>query len=951
MPVVRDQKLHQLRSQTDCDLRTDALTRLLYATDASIYQIEPTAVAFPRTVEEVRAVIQASAAEDLPITARGAGTGLAGGAVGNGLIIDFSKHNRRIWDLNVDARTVRVEAGVVLDQLNAYLHPHGLRFGPDVATSSRATLGGMINNNSSGSHVPLYGTTVESIHALDVVLANGTVATIGQGHDGLSNIQATVTDLIQSNLATIEDRMPPGLLKRWAGYGVDRWLRNRADLTRIISGSEGTLAVVTSAQLELQPLPEAKGLGIIAFATVAEAMQATVELLELEPAAIEHIDDVLFDQTLGQIQFKKARALLELDEKPCKAILLVEFFSDVPEKLAALEAKNIGLRTSTFLDESDQNHIWGLRKSGLSLLTGCKGAAKPTAGIEDVAILPEKLPDYVEGLQSLMKPLGLSGSFYGHAASGLLHVRPTVDLHQAEDVEKYRQLAEGVSALTKQFKGSIAGEHGVGIARTEFLPDHLGPELMGLFGHIKDLFDPDNLLNPGKILPAKPERELKYTIDTHLRQGDGSSIDLPFEATLAFASKDESFIGNLEQCNGCGGCRKDGPTMCPTFRATGDEIMSTRGRANTIRAALEHSHGVHDASIFTPELEEALSNCLSCRACTTECPSNVNMSLLKAELLHARHQVEGIPLRDRLIARVGAVGKIASNAPGLANLFLGNSLIRKLNETLFGLSSRRPFPQYAKQDFNSWFDQHQQEGSFKNGSVYLWDDSFSRYNEPHVARTAVRVLNTFGYQVELLTQRTCCGRPAFSTGQLDLARSYAEKNVRVIADAIPDLPIIFLEPSCHSMFKEDYRELGIADIDTIETRCSLIEDFLLRVLNDASPDWKSDLPPMALHTHCHTDSMSDTNATLELLRSIPDAHVTEIKTGCCGMAGAFGSLKDKYELSVKIAEPLIDCIDALDPGTVVVASGTSCRHQIEHLSSARPRHLIEVLADSLADPK
>ncbi|HIA48000.1 MAG TPA: FAD-binding oxidoreductase, partial [Candidatus Hydrogenedentes bacterium] len=318
--------------------------------------------------------------------------------------------------------------------------------------------------------------------------------------------------------------------------------------------------------------------------------------------------------------------------------------------------------STVFLDTVDQTHIWGLRKAGLSLLTGCKGSAKPTAGIEDVAILPEKLPEYVAGLQSLMKPLGLNGSFYGHAASGLLHVRPVVDMHKAEDIAKYRSLAEGVSALTRQFKGSISGEHGVGIARTEFLPEHLGPELMGVMNEIKQLFDPSNMLNPGKIVraPGSTAKELK--IDTNIRQGNLSTISLPFEPVLAFAAKDASFVGNLEQCNGCGGCRKSGPTMCPTYIATNDEIMSTRGRANTIRAALEHTHNKGTQSIFTPELEQALSNCLSCKACTTECPSNVNMALLKAELLHAKQTAQGIPIRERILARVELLGKLATSA-------------------------------------------------------------------------------------------------------------------------------------------------------------------------------------------------------------------------------------------------------------------------------------------------
>jgi FAD/FMN-containing dehydrogenase/Fe-S oxidoreductase len=945
MDTVQEENATHIKANSSCEVRSDALTRLLYATDASIYQIEPKAVAFPRTVDETSTVIQAAAAEGIPVTGRGAGTGLAGGAVGEGLIIDFSKHNRGIHDLNVDARTVRVEAGVVLDQLNAYLHPHGLRFGPDVATSSRATLGGMINNNSSGSHVPKYGTTIESVRALDVILADGTVETIGHEHKTLSTLHTQVDTIIQRNLESINHYMPPGLLKRWAGYGLDKWVRDSADLTRMVGGSEGTLAIVTSAELNLVPLPEQKGLGVIFFPSVMEAMQATVELLDLKAAAIEHIDRVLFDQTRGQIQFKQARALLDLDDQPCEAILLVEFFEDITDKLNAMKQKNLGLRSSVFLKDEDQNHIWGLRKAGLSLLTGCKGAAKPTAGLEDVAVLPEKLPAYVEGLQSLMRPLGVEGSYYGHAASGLLHVRPVVDLHSAEDIAKYRSLADGVSALTKQFKGSIAAEHGVGIARTEFLPEHLGAELMGAMKEIKDLFDPNNVLNPGKIVPAAG---YAYTIDSHLRQGVDHAITLPFVPVLAFAAKDESFIGNLEQCNGCGGCRKSTHTMCPTFIATGDEIMSTRGRANTIRAALEQTHH-GKGTIFTPELEAALSNCLSCKACTSECPSNVNMALLKAELLHAKQKEQGVSLRDRMIARVDTVGKWASKMPRVANGLLGNPLVKKINESILGLSAQRPIPNYAATPFNvAHAQQTVQEPA--RGKVYLWDDCFVKYNEPTIGHAAMKVLNALGYSVEILKDKSCCGRPAFSTGQLDVAREYALNNVRRIDEADADVPVIFLEPSCYSMFKEDYRELGIEGMDAVEARCHLVEEFVAdQVLsNPENSPWKTLAQPVAIHMHCHSKALTERNAAYDILSTIPDAQVTQLNTGCCGMAGAFGTLKDKYDLSVQVAQPLLDQIDALSENTCVVASGTSCRHQIDHLSEcAAPSHIVEVLASAL----
>ena len=404
---------------------------------------------------------------------------------------------------------------------------------------------------------------------------------------------------MREQAAKINEKFSPVLLKRRPGYGLDRFLKEPGNLSHLFAGSEGTLGAIISAELKIVPLPKARGVGLVFFSTVEEAMQATVDLLDLKPAAIEHVDYVLFDQTKGQLPFKAARDLLELDAKPCEAFLVVEFFeNEVTERLDLLVKKNLGLRTTILRNEKEIGLVWNMRKAGLSLVTGCKGNAKPVTCVEDGCVRPEHLPEYVAGLKAIMKPLGLHGSFYGHAASGLLHVRPVLDLHKAEDVVKMRKFSDEACALIKQFKGSVAGEHGVGIARTEYVPEHLGPELMGLLKEIKAAFDPKNIFNPGKVIP-----DGRYKMDTNLRMGGGYELKLPFEPVLAFAAKDDSFVGNLEQCNGCGGCRKDAPTMCPTFVATGDEIMSTRGRANTIRAVLERRGLEGEDPLCSEELE------------------------------------------------------------------------------------------------------------------------------------------------------------------------------------------------------------------------------------------------------------------------------------------------------------------------------------------------------------
>jgi len=929
---------------TGCEVRSDALTRQIYATDASIYQIEPLAVAFPKTPGEAAGVMRAAADAGIPITPRGAGTGLAGGAVGDGLIIDLARHSRWISDLDLEKKTVRVGAGVVLDQLNDFLRPYGLCFGPDVATSSRATLGGMINNNSSGARAPIYGTTADHVLAVEAVLADGRIAVIGSAPDVALQAEAdAVETIITAHEHVIRSRFPRVLVKRWPGYGLEPYLRARGDISKILAGSEGTLAAVTSAVLNVVPLPREKGLCVIFFASVAEAMRATVELLDLEPAAIEHCDRLLFDQTRGRLAFQAVRDLLELDAKPCQAFLIVEFYEDVADRLAAVVKRNLGLRTSVFTLPDDMLEVWGLRKSGLSLLTSRKGPAKPVAGIEDVAVRPDRLPDYVAALRDLAEPLGLETSFYGHCASGLVHVRPVIDLHRADSIAKFRKLAEGVSALARQFGGSLAGEHGVGIARTEFMHDHIGPELLDAMRRIKNVFDPNGVMNPGKIFP-----EGRFAIDTNLRLGDGHQIPIPFKPQIKFAARDESFIANLEQCNGCGECRKDTPTMCPTYLATGDEYMSTRGRANAIRAALEGRIDPHIHPLASDSLDAALSNCLSCKACKKECPSNVDMSLLKAELLHARHGQRGVDLLERVVSRFDLLGQLGAAVPRLMNGALQSPLMRLAIEKIVGLASKRPLPVFTSERFDQWFQRRPVKHG-RRGRIMLWDDCTVRYFEPQIGMAAVKVLEAAGFEIVLPKNTACCGRPAFSVGRLDVARRFGAKNVASLIKQDETLPIVFVEPSCFSMFAQDYVELDVKNAQDLAPRCILFEDFVYNLL-DREPDalsFAEGEAPVAIHAHCHAKALAGAANSAALAGKIPGSRAVLMDTGCCGMAGSFGALREKYDLSVEVARPLIAQVEALAAGTTVVASGTSCRQQIAHLSKVKPVHMAELLARAL----
>jgi FAD/FMN-containing dehydrogenase/Fe-S oxidoreductase len=971
---VTDAALRKLQ-QTGCDVRADRLTRILFATDASIYQIEPQAAAFPRSAQEASAIIWAGIDVGLSITPRGAGTSLVGNAIGDGLIVDFSRHNRGISELDLKKRSVRVGAGVVLDQLNAFLKPHGFCFGPDVATSSRATVGGMIANNSSGARAPFYGTTADHVLATEIVLADGRIEKIGAQHASLEAERAQIEQLLRKQTSEMAERWPPGLIKRWPGYGLTRFLRAPKNLNEILAGSEGTLAAIFSAKLKISPLPREKGLGLIFFPSVDEAMQATVALLDLKPAAIEHIDRPLLDQTRGQLHFQAARDLMELDSNPCEAVLIVEFYDEnVAERLAILQARRLGLRSKILTSAREMDLVWSVRKAGLSLLTGCVGAKKPVAFIEDAAVRPAQLPEYVRGLEGIMRPLGLEASYYGHAASGLLHVRPVLDLHSAEDLQKFRQVADQTSALVKQFKGSLSAEHGVGIARTEYMHDQLGEALLGAMREIKHIFDPRDRMNPGKIFGTG-----NFRIDSSLRENFTRPLELPFAPKLAFAFKDRSFIGNLEQCNGCGGCRKDAPTMCPTFLATGEEVMSTRGRANVIRKILQWRENGNDP-LESEELDAALSNCLSCKGCTPECPSNVNLALLKAELLYAAIQKHGLGLRERILSRPDLLGEIGCAFPRIANAALKFAPLRVLMEKTIGLSAKRSLPKYASERFDRWFSGRssraesrdpearplrklQRDSSTSPRSaradgqvrVILWDDTFVRYNEPHIGIAAVKVLEALGVHVLLAHERKCCGRPAFSQGNLDTAARLAEHNINLLsslqsASPSSDTPILFLEPSCYSMFVEDYRELKIPGAESIAQRSFLFEKFVNDVLECEPTElrfYERD-ESVAIHAHCHAKSILDPAFMARLVEKLPGRKAKVLETGCCGMAGAFGMMEAKRELSCQVAEPLLQKIRAEGPNVKVIASGTSCRHQISELSEARPIHMAELLAEAIA---
>lgn len=925
-----------------CELATDTLTRVLYSTDASIYREEPAAIAFPRTAAEVSAAVQAAGEAGLSVTARGAGSGVAGGAIGPGLVVDFSRYMRRLGPYDPERQAVFVEAGVVLDSLNQYLRQFGMVFGPEVATSSRATIGGMIGNDSSGARTLLYGTTADHVLGVEVVLADGRTVWVSTDGAEDSELGERIRALVFASAAEIQRAFPMRLAKRWPGYGLDRYVRSGGNLNYLICGSEGTLGLVTRALLRVVPLPRQVGMAVLFFSTLAEALECAPRLVGLKPAAVEVVDRLLFDQTRGQLQFARARRLLGLDEFDGECFLIVEVYEDVNDKLAEVLNAASGQRAVCFQDRREIDLVWALRKAGLSLLTARKGPRKPVAGVEDTVVPVDALARYAADVRALLNEFDVEASFYGHAEAGLLHIRPMLDLRSVSDVARFRAIADAVSGLVRKYNGSIAGEHGCGMARTEYLPQQLALELMSLLAQVKAIFDPRGLLNPGKIVDTG-----RYRIDSDLRYGPGYTLQLPFTPQLRFARRDESFLANLDQCNGCAFCRKQTPTMCPTFAATGREEMCTRGRANVIRAALERRFGQNP--LDAPELWSVLESCLSCKACPSECPSNVNLPMLKAELVHARHQRNGVPAHAWLFGYLDVVLRLGAVAPAMTNAVLGLAPARWVLWKVFGVTRRRPMPRLAPNRFWRWYNP-QVHGAGHPRTVILWDDTYVRYLEPELGIAAVQVLNALGFNVILPTGHRCCGRPAFSQGLIRRARALAEHNIAVLSRYPVDWPVVFLEPSCWSMFVDDYIELGVPGAEDVAGRCHMFDRFVAEVLASGLPAGvriaaRSEL--VAVHAHCHAKSLADQAYVRELVERLPGRQCKLLATGCCGMAGAFGMMDKNYELSVRIAEPLVRAITELPAGAVLVFNGTSCRQQVEHLTGRRPLHMARFLAKTM----
>jgi FAD/FMN-containing dehydrogenase/Fe-S oxidoreductase len=938
------------------EVRFDRLWRTLYATDASMYEIIPLGVVLPATADDVAETIRACREHGASIVPRGGGTGLTGGAVGAGVQLDLSRCMNRIGPLDVGGRTIEVEPGVVLDELNAFLAPHGLRFAPDVATSSRATLGGMIANNSCGANSVLYGRTVDYVGELTVVLADGSTETFGS-----TTKSERAADLCAS-LARIRDQHYDDIVKRFprvlrsnGGYGLDRLgpRGSPADATKVLCGSEGTLAVVVGAKLKLTPLPSHAGLLVIHFKAVLEALGATPAILTHVPAAIELVDRLIIDAGLANPSI--ARRCGFLQGRP-EAILIVEFHDGDATALARridrlraeAESWDAVTAVSAVRDADRQADVWKLRTSGLGLLMSKPGDDQPYSFVEDAAVDPSRLRDYIEGIDSIMSQEGVHAGYYAHASVGCIHVKPVLNLKRETDVKRMQRIAEAACDLAVRFGGTITGEHGDGIVRSCWLERLYGPRILEAFRQVKQLFDPHGVLNPHKIVDPWPMTE-------HLRYGAALAArhvtsHLDFDAYGGMA-------GLASMCSGVGQCRQRlVGTMCPSYMGTDSELHTTRARANALRAALSNRgllRGLED-----PALEDVMDLCLSCKACKTECPTGVDMARLKAEFLSHRNVRRGVPRRARLVADVPRQLARGARLPRLANLIAQSRWARALTERRYGLDRRIPPPRWAARTFRSWWRRHRRSRgrgeSPHRGDVVYFVDTWTNFIVPQVGVAAVTLLEAAGFRVTC-PPVNCCGRPALSQGLLLDAKCLAEENVGILTRwAGGGVPIVGTEPSCISALLDEYPQLLRSPAARgVASRTELIETLLCRVLADDSGAlaFSAGEAPLLYHGHCHQKALVGTGDAVSLLERAWGSTASEINSGCCGMAGAFGHEKEHYDVARAIGEQrLFPAIRDRDDARVAV-SGFSCRHQIEHHTGRRARHLVEYVAERLqCDP-
>jgi len=945
----------KLRAHVEGEVLFDAFSRGRYATDASIYQLDPVGVVVPKNEDAARTAIQIAAEHGVPILPRGAGTSQCGQTVGVALVIDCSKYLNKVVEVDIPGGTVTVQPGVVLDVLNAALRPHGRWFPVDVSTSAQATIGGMAGNNSCGARSIRYGNMVHNVASIDAWLADGSQShfgPVGQSAGTMSGNEELIRQveaIVEREAQEIAQRWPK-VLRRVQGYNIDM-VHPGADynLAHLLVGSEGTLAFSRRLTLQLARLPAHKVLGVVHFPSFHRAMECTQQIVALDPDAVELVDRTMIDLA-REIPAFDATVRQFVEGEP-DAILLVEFAGeDHREQLRRLKKLvelmgDLGLGVVQITDAALQKAVWEVRKAGLNIMMSMKGDGKPVSFVEDCAVPLEHLAEYTQRLTDVFEKHGTRGTWYAHASVGTLHVRPILDMRR-DGAEKMRAIAEEACAMVREYKGAFSGEHGDGLVRSEWIEPIVGSRLTAALGEIKRIFDPAGIMNPGKIV--QPSRMDDRSL---FRYKPGYAV-APIKTVL-----DWSEWGGLgpavEMCNNNGHCRKfDAGTMCPSYRVTRDEQHLTRGRANTLRLALS---GQLDGDAFTSKsLHDAMALCVSCKGCKRECPTGVDMARMKTEFLHHYVQRHGVSLRQRLVAWLPRYAPLVSRFAGLANFVAELSVPKALLEQVAGISRHRSLPRWSKrvlrQPAAAPADKPARE-------VVLLADTFNRWFEPENLNAAVAVLEAAGYTVHLLAKGDgkrplCCGRTFLASGLVDQARREASQMIKTLKPYIDrDCPVVGLEPSCLLTLRDEYLVMDLGDdAQRLAKQSFLFEEFIANEVKAGVFDLA--FSPMAqkavLHGHCHQKAFDLMSATQQVLSLVPELEVETIQSGCCGMAGSFGYEKEHYEISQKMAQvSLLPAVTKAPDDALVIADGTSCRHQIKDGAGRNPLHVARVLRRAL----
>jgi FAD/FMN-containing dehydrogenase/Fe-S oxidoreductase len=944
-----------LKKKLEGEVRFDRMSRLLYSTDASNYEIEPVGIVIPRTDEDVSKTLEAAREFGVSILPRGGGTSLAGQAVGEALVIDFSKYLNRILEINLESKIVRAEPGIYIEQLNRALKPYGLMFGPDPSTARIASAGGAVGNNATGAHSILYGMTGDNIEAAKILTGQYGALDLG----ALSNEELRERSngsghgaALYNKLHTLREKYSDAIRrdfpKHWrraSGYSLNYFLDTSLNPAKLLAGAEGTLGIATEFTLRLVPRPAFTGLAMLQFGSLVSAMEAVPGILERNPSAIELIDSMFIRLTREHVGFS---AMLSFIEGEPEAVLAVEFYGEsegeVKKKIDALASSaNSGRKINFALSPEEQAKVWAVRKAGLGIMMSRRDAHKPVPCIEDVSVPVGRLPEYVRDVSELIGRLGTTAGFYGHASAGCLHIRPLVNLKTGDGIQMMRELMDGALDLALRYGGVMSGEHGDGLQRSYLNERLFGSELYGAMKELKEAFDPAGIFNPGKVVGSRmPEDDLRYW----KRPGPveiGTHLDW---------STDNGFAEAVEMCNGQGVCRKLGEgIMCPSYMVTRDENDTTRARANALRAVLYGEMGV--GALSGEEVQGVFDLCISCKACKTECPSRVDAAKMKAEFLAHYHAAHGISLRDRFFADVHVMSRIGSLAPRLSNMLIGNAVTKGLLSRI-GISRERTLPLLSREGFTGWFYGRKRPCLQPTGKkAVFFHDTWVTYYHPEVGKAAVELLEAAGYEVVLVAERMCCGRPMLSKGVIAPAREWAQTNVSLLAPyARRSIPVIGTEPSCVLTFRDEYPDLlpGSEDARILAANSFLLEEFLhrLKLEGDLAIKWKGGPAEVLYHGHCHERALSGIEAPLEML-SLAGTKPRESGSGCCGMAGSFGYESEHYDISRTIGEDrLFPAVRSSSPGTIIAVSGISCRHQIGHFTGRNVKHIAEVLAERIS---